>query len=146
MKKILFYILLLSFFAENVSAQEKKTNVDYQYIRSDIDYTAYTLFVVSTQTSNMVELELVSTFALDNLSEISIKKGNNSIKLTPTAKKITLENDNKNLNGLLVTADFDRILKAKIDCETTINFSFSNGIKIELPFMLCLLKEKLAAN
>lgn len=146
MKKILFYILLLGCFVGNISAQEKKANVDYQYIRNNNDYTAYTLFVVSFQNSKTVELELVSTFAIDDLTEISIKKGSNYIKLTPTARKVKLENDNKNLNGLLVTADFDRVLKAKIDCETTIIFSFSNGKKIELPFMICLLKEKLVSN
>lgn len=146
MKKNLFYFLLLVFLAGNVSAQDKKANIDYQYIRSNNDYTAYTLFVVSSQTLKTVELELVSTFVLDELTEISIKKGSSYIKLTPTAKKVKLENDNKNLNGLLVSADFDRVLKAKIDCETSITFSFSNGKKVELPFMFCLLKEKLAAN
>ena len=95
MKKNLFYFLLFVCFAGNVSAQDKKANIDYQYIRSNNDYTAYTLFVVSSQTSKTVELELVSTFVLDELTEISIKKGSSYIKLTPTAKKVKLKTTTK---------------------------------------------------
>lgn len=144
MKKII--VLLIVLYASVSQAQDKRSNVDYQYVRTETDYHAYSAFVKSNAPIKNIEIELVSTFGLDKLETISIKKGKHFIKISFAAINSVMQNDNKSLNGLSILPSFDKIWKANINCETTIVFQFENGKKIELPFMFCRLKEQINAN
>ncbi len=92
---------------------------------------------------NAISLAIVSSYKIEELQRIKIKFGELFIDVPFSKLASTLPNDDKAMNSLGVKLELNKLLQEKTDCELKIIFQLIDGTKIELPFMFCLLKEKL---
>ena len=145
MKKFYYLFFSLQLITFLLKAQEK-VNIDYQYTRNNNEYHAYAVYLKSDDQNKTLEFEVTSTFLMDKLTGVSIKKGKMDIKIPFTKLDTVIKTDENTLNNLVITASFKNLLKMKIECETVIIFTLNDERKIELPFNFCLVKNKLESN
>lgn len=145
MKKFWYLFFSLQLFTFSLKAQEKE-NIDYQYIRNSNEYHAYAVFLKSDDQNKVLEFQITSTFLVDKLSGLSIKKGKTDIKIPFTKLDTVIKTDEKTINNLVIVASIKNLLKMKIECDTVIIFALGDETKIELPFNFCLVKNKLESN
>jgi hypothetical protein len=141
MKKLHLLFLMMISLPLFCCAQDLKTNLDYQYKRVEGNYSAYATYLNAEETT--ISLALYSNYKLQELQSIKIKYGKKYISVPFSKLDITVVNDDKSLNSLVVKLDLSKVLVEKIECETTITFLLIDGNKIELPFMFCKLKDGL---
>ncbi len=141
--KRLNLILVTLFLITNICAAQDdlKTSIDYQYKREGDTYSAYSTFL--NKEENAISLAIVSSYKIEELQRIKIKFGELFIDVPFSKLTSTLPNDDKAMNSLGVKLELNKLLQEKTDCELKIIFQLIDGTKIELPFMFCLLKEKL---
>lgn len=145
MKRIV--VLIFVFVSLTISicvAQESKETIDYQYKRVDNDYHAYTAY--ANNEANTANFALVSSYNLIGLKSIHIKSEKNRVKLPFKKINLYLGEDDETLNKLAVSVNLEKILHAKLDCESTIIFTLVNNLTIELPINTCQFKEYLLKN
>lgn len=145
MKKFWYLFFSLQLFTFSLKAQEKE-NIDYQYIRNNNEYHAYAVFLKSDDQNKALEFQITSTFLVDKLNGLSIKKGKIDIKIPFTKLDTVIKTDENTLNNVVIVASFKNLLKTKIECDTVIIFTLSDETKIELPFNFCVVKNKFESN
>ncbi|MES2448417.1 MAG: hypothetical protein V4546_14620 [Bacteroidota bacterium] len=145
MKKFYYLFFSLQLITFLLKAQEK-VNIDYQYTRNNNEYHAYAVYLKSDDQNKTLEFEVTSTYLMDKLTGVSIKKGKMDIKIPFTKLDTVIKTDEKTINNLVIVASIKNLLKMKIECGTVIIFTLSDETKIELPFNFCLVKNKIENN
>lgn len=121
-------------------AQNNDKKLDYQYLRSDERYVAYTLSVDTV--SKKVAFEFVVNKNIREVKKIVIIIDGAETELTFAEDALKPSIDDKKIKSFRLLTDF-AAYPLKNNCNATIRFIISKKVFFNLPFNFCVLKEHL---
>jgi hypothetical protein len=144
MRKAILFLLVFIGLATICTAQEERKNIDYQYVKSEGNYHAYTAY--TSKEANTIDLNMVSSYDLANIKAVQIKTDKNTIKVPFKKLDFLIFKDDGSLNKLSISINIEKLLNTKLGCESFIIFSLADKKTITLPFNNCLFREVLLKN
>ncbi|MDQ8003200.1 MAG: hypothetical protein REI64_00295 [Pedobacter sp.] len=121
-------------------AQNNDQKIDYQYLRSNELYVAYTLSLDTT--NNNVVFEFVVNKNIKEVKKIVIIAGDGETELAFKEDTFKPNIDDKKIKSFRLLTDFGSY-PSKNDCNATIRFVVSRKIFFDLPLNYCILKKHL---
>ncbi|TDG35663.1 hypothetical protein EZJ43_11615 [Pedobacter changchengzhani] len=142
MKKYLI-LLALTMITTVLFAQQSNKVIDYQYLRDGKSYCAFEIYKSNADTnSDRVNLSFTANAEYSKVEKISIKTGDQQIKISFKVNDQTNSSDKKDLKSYQITIDKKDLLKIE-DCDAKIVFKLDNGQTYSLPFYACKYKSAL---
>ncbi|WP_443947321.1 hypothetical protein ACJVDH_09450 [Pedobacter sp. AW1-32] len=140
MKRICLSIFLI-FTLNQVFAQEKPLDVDYQYVREAKKYYAYQLSKSETYTADkLASIRFSGNFTFKKIEKILIfaEGAKFNLRFSVSEENTTTDNAEQHFASLIFNTD--QLKKTASICDAKIHFILDDGNTYVLPFNVCLLK------